>query len=248
MKFLRMILVKLNSVHIKETIFILFLSATFSISYNFFSENGIPLIRTPRELEWESDSTINMILQSMRNNLKEGNNLIKNSVMKTLNNKTKKIDSSKGTESLITILDEKKRSVESKNKQPDTINNIQRNDTISKTNNAKPKIIKPVAITVEQAIKIFGSDNSIFIDARTEGEYKLGHIKGAISIPLKKFDQYNYKLNVISKNSIIVTYCDGRGCDLSIDLAEKIVESGFLNVKIFYGGWIDWKEKNYPIE
>lgn len=160
MKFLRMILVKLNSVLIKETIFILFLSVIFSLCYNFFSENGIPLIRTSRELKWESDSTINMILQPTRYNLKEGNNLIKDSVMKTPDNNTKKIDSSKGTESLITILDEKKRSVESKNKQPDTINNIQRNDTISKTNDAKPNTIKPVAITVEQAIKIFRSEVS----------------------------------------------------------------------------------------
>lgn len=42
------------------------------------------------------------------------------------------------------------------------------------------------------------------VDVRTPGEYKSGHIKGSINIPLQELNQKMKKLN---KNDIIITCC-----------------------------------------
>jgi rhodanese-related sulfurtransferase len=81
-----------------------------------------------------------------------------------------------------------------------------------------------------------------------EAEYNFGHIKGAINLPFKKIDEHISKISNLPKNTTLVTYCDGVGCDASIDLADKLVELGYTNIRIFYSGWNDWRDQNYPME
>jgi rhodanese-related sulfurtransferase len=103
------------------------------------------------------------------------------------------------------------------------------------------------AITLKQAYSLFQQD-AIFIDARDYVEYEIGHIRGAITLPFEDFEKYKSVLGSISKDSPLVTYCDGADCDLSILLGDKLFEMGYKQVYIFFGGWIDWQENNYPIE
>ena len=103
------------------------------------------------------------------------------------------------------------------------------------------------AITLKQAYSLFQQD-VLFIDARDYVEYEIGHIKGAIALPYYEFDKYKSVLDSISKNTPLVTYCDGTDCDLSILLGDKLFELGYSQVYIFFGGWIDWQENSYPIE
>ena len=103
------------------------------------------------------------------------------------------------------------------------------------------------AITLKQAYTLFG-ENVLFIDARDYVEFEIGHIKGAISLPYFDFDDYKSVLESVPKDSPIVTYCDGKDCDLSILLGDKLFELGYEQVYIFFGGWIDWQVNNYPIE
>lgn len=103
------------------------------------------------------------------------------------------------------------------------------------------------AITLKQAYSLFQQD-AFFIDARDYVEYEIGHIRGAITLPYQEFDKYKSVLESISKDTPLVTYCDGSECDLSILLGDKLFEMGYKQVYIFFGGWIDWQENNYPIE
>ncbi len=45
---------------------------------------------------------------------------------------------------------------------------------------------------------------AVFVDARPEASYALGHIPGAISIPA---DQLPQRLGELNKNNWIITYC-----------------------------------------
>ena len=113
--------------------------------------------------------------------------------------------------------------------------------------NSEATFDEATAITLKQAYSLYNK-NVLFVDARDHVEYEIGRIKGAISLPYYEFDEYKSFLQSISKNTPLVAYCDGRDCDLSIMLGDKLFELGYKQVYIFFGGWIDWQDNNYPVE
>lgn len=96
----------------------------------------------------------------------------------------------------------------------------------------------------------FDHKSSIFLDARKFDEYKEGHIPGAIDFFADEFDKFAPQVlpQLPDKNQEIIAYCHGSGCELSILLAKKLVEQGYTNVKVFFGGWPQWKKAAYPID
>ena len=107
---------------------------------------------------------------------------------------------------------------------------------------------RPTLINFDEAYRAYQEGRAIFIDARHEEEFKEGHIRGAVSLPLKKLEANPNLVQGIAKDTLIVTYCSGVECELSIDLGEKLVSMGFTNVKIFFSGWLDWQKRNLPAE
>ncbi len=106
---------------------------------------------------------------------------------------------------------------------------------------------EPRAITLKQAYSLY-NQKVIFIDARDEGDYLAGHIINAANIPFDDFDNNQQKLEQISKEKPLVVYCAGTDCDLSIMLGNLLFEKGYKQVYIFFGGWLEWLEANYPVE
>lgn len=106
---------------------------------------------------------------------------------------------------------------------------------------------EPKAIKTPFAYKLFLSGVK-FIDARPVEEYEEGHIKGAINIPFYGSENYENVLGIIPKDEVIVTYCNGDDCDLSILLGDEIFKKGYKKVYVYFGGWNDWLKLGYPIE
>lgn len=79
-------------------------------------------------------------------------------------------------------------------------------------------------------------------------EYKNGHIPGALNFYADEFDKYAPQVmpKLLDKNQEIITYCHGTSCDLSIELAQNLMDAGYTNVKVFFGGWPQWKKAGYP--
>ncbi len=84
---------------------------------------------------------------------------------------------------------------------------------------------EPKAIKIDFAYKLF-NDGIKFIDARPAEEFSEGHIKGALNIPFYGSENYESVLNKISKDDIVVTYCSGEDCDLSILLGDELFSNG----------------------
>jgi predicted sulfurtransferase len=59
-------------------------------------------------------------------------------------------------------------------------------------------------ITREQAISKVHAKTAIFVDVRAKDQYDIGHIKGAVNIPLTELTS---RLKELPKNKMIVTYC-----------------------------------------
>jgi len=104
-------------------------------------------------------------------------------------------------------------------------------------------------ISLEEALKLHREGKAIFLDARSKVDYNQGHIKGALSVPAQDFDSVWSEVEPkISRQSLIVTYCDGMACSLSKDLAVALIMRGYDNVKVLANGWTKWLKANGPIE
>ena len=68
------------------------------------------------------------------------------------------------------------------------------------------------------------NQGAIIIDVRTESEYKSGHIKNSINVPLKDL---TYRINEFDKKDNIVTVC---AAGMRAESAKKFFESRGYNV------------------
>jgi rhodanese-related sulfurtransferase len=103
-------------------------------------------------------------------------------------------------------------------------------------------------IHIAEAKALFESGEALFIDARSESEYKQSRIPGSIYIgagdPPSKIEEYASKL----KGKVLVPYCHGAGCHLSDKVAHKLHDAGYKKVAIFFGGWPEWTQAAMPVE
>jgi len=106
----------------------------------------------------------------------------------------------------------------------------------------------PMMVSVDEAQELFRAGQALFVDARSEFDYGLGHIKGAVNLPLKSASKGASFLTDVPRNRVVVTYCDGANCNSSIDLAARLYASGFVTVRIFFGGWEEWRARSLPTE
>ena len=101
--------------------------------------------------------------------------------------------------------------------------------------------------------KLLYDKKALFIDARKTEDYNAGHIKGAINISYEDFhkkskDEQTEMMKGYNKNGIIVCYCKGGDCDMSIDLAYDIAKLGFTSLNIYLGGYKEWEDAGYPVD
>lgn len=105
-----------------------------------------------------------------------------------------------------------------------------------------------IVISLDRAEKLFEENNAAFVDARSESQYKEGHIQGAVNIPWQKVDQFFMDAyDRLDAAQVIITYCDGETCDLSHELALFLKEMGLDNVHVLVNGWTVWKEAGLPV-
>ncbi|AFH49480.1 Rhodanese domain protein [Ignavibacterium album JCM 16511] len=138
-------------------------------------------------------------------------------------------------------------SIDSTNIKSSTETSVKTEVIVQKDSQSQPtEFTKPLAIKIDKAYQLY-KQGVKFIDARMPDEYNEGHIKGAINIPFDGDESYRDILKTISKDELLVTYCSGTECDLSILLGDELFEKGYKRVYIFFGGWNDWVERGYPI-
>lgn len=103
-------------------------------------------------------------------------------------------------------------------------------------------------VNLSEAMAAFNSGQAIFLDARKEEDYQAGHIKGALRCFLEEFDaEYPLVKDKLPREALIITYCGGDECELSLFLARNLKNEGYGNVKIFFGGWEEWTKAGLPI-
>jgi len=91
----------------------------------------------------------------------------------------------------------------------------------------------------------------VWIDVRDTQDFKRGHIRRALSIPLSEIEA---RLNEIPNDKEIVFYCegtwDGGSCEASRSAGRILIKKGYKqgNIKVFEDGYGAWNNSDYPVE
>jgi ArsR family transcriptional regulator len=102
--------------------------------------------------------------------------------------------------------------------------------------------LEPV-VAKELLARLRGGD-VVILDVRPEDEYGLGHLPGALNIPLRQLEQ---RLAELPRKQQIVAYCRGPYCVLSFEAVAELRARGF-NVRRLEQGFPEWKAAGLPIE
>lgn len=81
------------------------------------------------------------------------------------------------------------------------------------------------------------------LDVRPHDEYALGHVPGALCVPL---DQLDARLAELDPAQSIVAYCRGPWCVLSFEAVAKLRAHGF-DARRLEAGYPEWRAAGLPI-
>lgn len=81
------------------------------------------------------------------------------------------------------------------------------------------------------------------LDVRPEDEFTVGHLPGALNIPLSQLER---RLSEIPADREVVAYCRGPYCVLSFDAVRTLRARGYM-VRRLEDGYPEWKASGLPV-
>lgn len=90
-----------------------------------------------------------------------------------------------------------------------------------------------------------GVQGFVVVDVRSPERYAEGHVPGALNIPHRTLREDTTA--GISKETVVITYCDGPGCNGSTKGALRFAALGF-RVKEMIGGLEWWVKDGFKVE
>lgn len=81
------------------------------------------------------------------------------------------------------------------------------------------------------------------LDVRPTEEYRVGHIPGALSLPIAELEQ---RLDELPRDREIVAYCRGPYCVMSLEVVEALRKQGFTAARL-EDSLTDWKARGFDI-
>ena len=84
----------------------------------------------------------------------------------------------------------------------------------------------------------------VLLDVRPSAEFAMGHLAGAINVPLKELLR---RLGELPRGKEIVAYCRGPYCVLSFEAVALLRKKGF-KVRRLEDGYPEWKAAGLPVQ
>jgi ArsR family transcriptional regulator len=82
------------------------------------------------------------------------------------------------------------------------------------------------------------------LDVRPADEYALGHLPGAVSVPLRELEK---RVGDLDKQKEVIAYCRGPYCVLSYEAVAALRSRGF-KVRRLEDGYPEWRAAGLPFE
>ena len=100
------------------------------------------------------------------------------------------------------------------------------------------------AVTREQLLARIKDGTVTVLDVRPEDEFLLGHIPGALNMPVERLSE---RLAELPKDREIVAYCRGPYCVFSYEAETMLRRQGF-SVHRLEDGFPQWKAAGLPVD
>jgi len=105
------------------------------------------------------------------------------------------------------------------------------------------------AYSADESLRLLQEDKAVFLDAREEALYTMGHIPGALHMPREKVEQgLNGLKGLEGRGKVLIAYCDGQGCRKAEDLVKVLQQKGVKALGLFPDGWEVWMDRGYPMD
>jgi ArsR family transcriptional regulator len=98
------------------------------------------------------------------------------------------------------------------------------------------------AVSREELLERSRAGTVTILDVRPEDEFALGHLPGALNIPLRELE---VRLGEVDPNQEIVAYCRGPYCVLSYEAVAQLRARGF-KVRRLEDGLPEWRAAGLP--
>jgi len=96
-----------------------------------------------------------------------------------------------------------------------------------------------------QAAELIKQEPVLILDVRTPEEYKEGHIKGSVLIPVQGLEREYVKISDHSQKPVLI-YC--RSGNRSVTASKILISKGFHDLYHMKGGIKDWVRHQLPLE
>lgn len=96
-----------------------------------------------------------------------------------------------------------------------------------------------------QLLKLGAKSTGVWVDHRTDAEYKAGHIPGAISLPYERLSLDKKKLE---DYDVIVVYGEDFNDAKAEAFSKRLIEWGMGDVRTLHGGMRAWKAAGNEVE
>lgn len=113
---------------------------------------------------------------------------------------------------------------------------------------AEPRALLPVPADLAE-VRQLAAEGAVLVDARAAELYADGHLPGARSLPLGEMDEHLEAFRqAVPTESVVITYCAGYGCPDSFDQGVRLLAAGWRDVRVFEGGYPEWRDAGLPVE
>ncbi len=99
-------------------------------------------------------------------------------------------------------------------------------------------------VSREQLVERLRDGLVTVLDVRPPDEFAMGHVPGAINIPLKELES---RLAELDRGQEIVAYCRGPYCVLAFEAVAKLRARGF-DVRRLEDGLPEWRAAGFPVD
>ena len=101
-------------------------------------------------------------------------------------------------------------------------------------------------VTPSELHALMEKGDAVAVDVRGSVPYELGHIAGAVWMPLGLLDERSHEL---PQEKLIVAYCTCKAEETSLEAAMLLANQlGFPRVAVLHGGFPAWGEAKLPLE
>jgi len=99
-------------------------------------------------------------------------------------------------------------------------------------------------ITPGEAAELIENIDPVILDVRTSGEYKSGHIKGSILIPVQELQSRIKEISDYKNNDILIYCATGNRSTVA---SKILIDSGFKRIYNLRTGISGWVKGNYNV-